>query len=50
MDEIYEDLDPVRLNFSVKNVENGEYVVRMFYINRRERQYPGSLERYGLYG
>ena len=40
MDEIYEDLDPVRLNFAVKNVENGEYVVRMFYINREN----GSIQ------
>ena len=40
MDEIYEDLDPIRLNFTVKNVENGEYVLRIFYVNREN----GSIQ------
>lgn len=40
MDEIYEDLDPIRLNFVVKNVENGEYILRMFYVNREN----GSIQ------
>lgn len=40
MDEIYEDLEPIRLNFAVKNVENGEYILRMFYVNREN----GSIQ------
>lgn len=34
MDEIYEDLDTIHQEFCIRNVENGTYILRMFYINR----------------
>lgn len=40
LDEIYEDLDPIRLSFAIKNVDNGEYILRMFYVNREN----GSIQ------
>ena len=33
-DELYEDLDAIHLEFKIRNVENGEYIVRIFYVNR----------------
>lgn len=34
LDEMYEDLDSIHLSFRIQNVENGEYILRMFYVNR----------------
>lgn len=34
LEEIYEDLDPVRREFCIRGVENGDYIVRVFYVNR----------------
>ena len=33
IDEFYEDLDAVHLKFEIRNVENGNYLMRVFYVN-----------------
>lgn len=38
--ELYEDLDAIHLQFEVRHVENGEYVIRIFYVNREN----GSIQ------
>lgn len=34
LEEVYEDLDTIHLEFCIHNVENGDYIMRAFYINR----------------
>lgn len=34
IDELYEDLDAVHLNFEIHHVENGNYLMRVFYVNK----------------
>ena len=31
--ELYEDLDAIHLKFEIRNVENGDYIMRSFYVN-----------------
>lgn len=31
--ELYEDLDAIHLKFEIQNVENGDYIMRSFYVN-----------------
>ena len=31
--ELYEDLDTIHLKFRIQNVKNGEYIMRVFYVN-----------------
>ena len=33
IDEFYEDLDAVHLKFEIRNVEDGNYLMRVFYVN-----------------
>lgn len=33
LDELYEDLDTIHLKFRIQNVKNGEYIMRVFYVN-----------------
>ncbi|MFV0465452.1 MAG: GH39 family glycosyl hydrolase [Lachnospiraceae bacterium] len=39
-DSLYEDLDAVHLKFQIDHVENGNYIVKIYYINR----YNGSVQ------
>lgn len=34
IDELYEDLDAVHLKFEIRNVEDGDYLMRIFYVNK----------------
>lgn len=34
MDELYEDLDAVHLKFEIQNVADGDYLMRVFYVNK----------------
>ncbi|MDD3402454.1 MAG: helix-turn-helix domain-containing protein [Hespellia sp.] len=34
LEEIYEDLDAIHLRFKIGHVENGEYLMRIYYVNR----------------
>lgn len=38
--ELYEDMDAIHLKFKINNVENGEYVLRIFYVNQEN----GSIQ------
>lgn len=38
--EMYEDLDAIHLKFEIQNVENGDYLMRTFYINQEN----GSIQ------
>ena len=33
IEELYEDTDPIHLKFQINNVKNGDYVLRVFYVN-----------------
>lgn len=33
IDSLYEDTDSIHLKFQINNVENGDYVMRVFYVN-----------------
>lgn len=34
IDELYEDLDAVHLKFEIRNVKDGDYLMRVFYVNK----------------
>lgn len=34
MDELYEDLEAVHLKFEIRNVKDGDYLMRVFYVNK----------------
>lgn len=34
IDELYEDLDALHLKFEIRGVENGDYLMRVFYVNK----------------
>ena len=33
--ELYEDLDAIHLKFEIRNEENGDYIMRSFYVYRK---------------
>lgn len=35
IDQYFEDVDPIKLNFTIKNVKNGKYLVKIYYLNRK---------------
>ncbi len=45
IDELYEDLDAVHLKFEIHHVENGDYLMRVFYVNKDNGAYriPGRI-------
>ena len=46
--ELYEDLDAIHLKFEIRNVENGDYIMRSFYVNPENGSVQELLARYGI--
>lgn len=54
LEEVYEDLDAIHLKFKITNVKNGDYLMRIYYVNRengsaqdiwKDMQYLKNLSR-----